>query len=61
MQDLWYGTKDEPVDGQPIQESDNDDQPEMEVTHTTTEDVSCEEAWEIKITTDLKCKMARPW
>nr|POE76467.1 hypothetical protein CFP56_18920 [Quercus suber] len=61
MQDLWYGTDDEPVDGQPVQESDKDDQSKMEVTHTTTKDVSCEEAWEIKITTDLKRKMAGPW
>ncbi|KAK7818446.1 hypothetical protein CFP56_041361 [Quercus suber] len=33
----------------------------MEDTHTSDEDGLTEEAWEIKVTIKMKCKMAGPW
>ena len=43
MQVLRYGADDEIVDGEPLQESDIDDQPRMDDTHTSAEDVPHEE------------------
>ena len=43
MQVVQYGADDETVDEEPLQESDTDDQPGMDDTHTRAEDVPHEE------------------
>ena len=43
MQVLRYGADDETVDEEPLQESDTDDQPRMDDTHTSAKDVPHEE------------------
>ena len=61
MQVVQYGADDETVDGEPLQESDTDDQPGMDDTHTSAEDIPHEEDWEIKVTSEMKSKMVGPW
>ena len=43
MQVVQYGVDDETVDEEPLQESDTDDQPGMDDTHTRAKDVPHEE------------------
>ena len=61
MQELRYGAEAENVDEQPLPESDTEDQTWMEDTHTSDKNWPTEEAWEIKVTTEMKRKMAGPW
>ena len=61
MQDLSYGGGEENVNGQPPHDSDVKQQPRMDDTQPSDKDALTEDAWEIRVTIEIKCKLARPW
>ena len=61
MLDLHYKGGEENVNGQPAHDSDVKEQARMDDTHPSDEDALTEDAWEIRVTTEMKRKLARQW
>ena len=61
MHDLSYGEEEVNAHGQPPYDRDDELQPRMDATQSSDADELIEDAWEIRVTIEIKSKLASPW
>ncbi|KAK7850697.1 hypothetical protein CFP56_044033 [Quercus suber] len=61
MHDLSYEQEEVNVNGQPPHDSDAEEQPRRDATQPSEEEELTEDAWEIRVPTEMKRKLAGPW